>query len=201
MLQEQFNAQQRAIQIEGLRRANVLKDREIKQRRVWQLIASSGAALALLLCGFVFRLYRRSQRTQRQLELLNTELAFHSTHDALTGLLNRRSFRERMQVRAQRCDGGQGALPAECFVLLDIDHFKAINDRHGHAAGDEVLVEVARRAARGGRRTRRLRDALGRRGIPGLRRVAPTRPAMRAWCMRCSTRWPARRSRSRAARR
>jgi diguanylate cyclase (GGDEF)-like protein len=146
VLQEQFNAQQRAIQIEALRRENMVKDREIRQRRVWQLIASSGAALALLLCGFVYRLYRRSQRTQRQLELVNSELAFHSTHDALTGLLNRRSFRERMRQRAQG---------AECFILLDIDHFKAINDRHGHGAGDEVLVEVARR----------LREAVGQQGL------------------------------------
>jgi diguanylate cyclase (GGDEF)-like protein len=154
VLQEQFNAQQRATQIEGLRRENLVKDREIQQRRVWQMIASGGAALALLLCGFVYRLYRRSQRTQRQLELLNTELEFHSTHDVLTGLLNRRSFRDRMQLRAERMSAAHEALPAECFILLDIDHFKAINDRHGHGAGDEVLVEVARR----------LREAVGDRG-------------------------------------
>jgi diguanylate cyclase (GGDEF)-like protein len=155
VLQEQFNAQQRATQIEGLRRENLVKDREIQQRRVWQMIASGGAALALLLCGFVYRLYRRSQRTQRQLELLNTELEFHSTHDVLTGLLNRRSFRDRMQLRAERMAAAREALPAECFILLDIDHFKTINDRHGHGAGDEVLVEVARR----------LRDAVGDRGL------------------------------------
>jgi diguanylate cyclase (GGDEF)-like protein len=155
VLQEQFNAQQRAIQIEGLRHENLVKDREIQRRRVWQLIASSGAVLALLLCGFVYRLYRRSQRTQRQLELLNTELAFHSTHDALTGLLNRRSFREHMLVRDERAERDPAGFPAECFVLIDIDHFKAINDRHGHGAGDEVLVEVARR----------LREAVGERGL------------------------------------
>lgn len=155
VLQEQFNAQQRAIQIEGLRHENLVKDLEIQRRRVWQLIASSGTVLALLLCGFVYRLYRRSQRTQRQLELLNTELAFHSTHDALTGLLNRRSFREHMLVRDERAERDPARFPAECFVLIDIDHFKAINDRHGHGAGDEVLVEVARR----------LREAVGERGL------------------------------------
>jgi diguanylate cyclase (GGDEF)-like protein len=155
VLQEQFNAQQRATQIEALRRENLVKDREIQQRRVWQMIASGGAGLALLLCGFVYRLYRRSQRTQRQLELLNTELEYHSTHDVLTGLLNRRSFRDRMQLRVERTVGTHEALPAECYILLDIDHFKAINDRHGHGAGDEVLVEVARR----------LRAAVGDRGL------------------------------------
>ena len=137
VLQEQFDAQRRAIQIEGLRRENALKDEEIHKRRVWQLIASTGAAVALLACGFVWRLYRRSMRASGRLRELNEELAFHSTHDALTGLLNRRSFRAEMERRAPGTGG--------CFVLLDIDHFKAINDRLGHAAGDEVLVEVARR--------------------------------------------------------
>jgi diguanylate cyclase (GGDEF)-like protein len=137
VLQEQFNVQRRAIEIESLRRENVLKDAEIRKRRVLQLVAWTGAGLALLLCGFVWRLYRRSMRTSRQLRELNEELAFHSTHDALTGLLNRRSFRTAM---AQRQPG-----TSRCFVLLDIDHFKAINDRLGHAAGDEVLVDVARR--------------------------------------------------------
>jgi diguanylate cyclase (GGDEF)-like protein len=137
VLHEQFEAQRRAIQIESLRRENAMKDAQIRKRRVWQLIATGGAGLALVLCGFVWRLYRRSMRTSRRLAELNEELAFHSTHDALTGLLNRRSFRAAMAARTP----GAG----RCFILLDIDHFKAINDRLGHAAGDEVLVEVARR--------------------------------------------------------
>ena len=147
VLQEQFEAQRRAIQIEGLRRENAVKDAQIRKRRVWQLIATGGAGVALVLCGFVWRLYRRSVRTSARLRELNGELAFHSTHDALTGLLNRRSFRDAMAARAPG--------PGRCFVLLDIDHFKTINDRLGHAAGDDVLVEVARRlrAAVDGRST------------------------------------------------
>jgi diguanylate cyclase (GGDEF)-like protein len=137
VLQDQFDAQRRALQIEGLRRENALKDAEIHKRRVWQLIASTGAAVALLACGVVWRLYRRSVRASGRLRELNEELAFHSTHDALTGLLNRRSFRAEMAGRKPGTGG--------CFILLDIDHFKAINDRLGHGAGDEVLVEVARR--------------------------------------------------------
>jgi diguanylate cyclase (GGDEF)-like protein len=152
---EQFNAQQRAIQIESLRRENGLQDQELRRRRAWQIIASSGAALALLLCGFVFRLYRRSRRTQLRLEELNAELAFHSTHDALTGLLNRRSFREHMLGRQAQTKAQDKAQGEACYILLDLDHFKAINDRHGHGAGDEVLVEAARR----------LRAAVGERGL------------------------------------
>lgn len=60
-------------------------------------------------------------------------------HDALTGLPNRRVFQDRLQA-AVRC-----AEPGGAVVLIDLDRFKAVNDVYGHAAGDELLVEVARR--------------------------------------------------------
>lgn len=74
-------------------------------------------------------------------------------HDDLTGLLNRAAFRERLQQ--QLAGGGSVAV-----VVLDLDGFKLINDRHGHAAGDEVLRIIAARmghALRNG-------DVLGRLG-------------------------------------
>lgn len=76
-------------------------------------------------------------------------LTFQAQHDPLTGLLNRRAMQvllEREWLRHQRL-GEPFAL-----VSVDIDHFKRINDRHGHSAGDAVLREVAlllRDAARG----------------------------------------------------
>jgi diguanylate cyclase (GGDEF)-like protein len=82
-------------------------------------------------------LYRKSQATSRRLAELNAELAHRSAHDPLTGLYNRRSFVDRMRAQQAACN--------DCFTLLDIDHFKRINDQHGHAAGDAVLVEVGRR--------------------------------------------------------
>jgi len=62
--------------------------------------------------------------------------------DALTGLPNRRYFlhRARQLMRASRLQGRDVAV-----VMLDIDHFKPVNDSLGHAAGDVVLVEVGRR--------------------------------------------------------
>lgn len=136
-LQEQFNAKQRAAQIERLRQENAFKDAVIDNRNLRFALASLGAGIALLLSGFVFMLYRKSQRTGRRLAELNAELAHRSAHDPLTGLFNRRSFVDRMRERE--------AVSNDCFTLLDIDHFKRINDRHGHAAGDAVLVEVGRR--------------------------------------------------------
>ncbi|RZA29112.1 MAG: diguanylate cyclase, partial [Lysobacteraceae bacterium] len=136
-LQEGFNAKQRAAQIGRLRQENAVKDAEIDNRNLRLALASLGAAIALVMAGVATMLYRKSQRNSRRLAELNAELAYHSAHDPLTGLFNRRSFADRMHA--------QRAAPDDCFTLLDIDHFKRINDQHGHAAGDAVLVEVGRR--------------------------------------------------------
>ncbi|MEY4757261.1 MAG: hypothetical protein RJA34_2159 [Pseudomonadota bacterium] len=61
--------------------------------------------------------------------------------DPLTDILNRRGMTECMQAEVERCARGQASMG---ILWLDVDHFKAINDRHGHALGDEVLVTIAR---------------------------------------------------------
>jgi diguanylate cyclase (GGDEF)-like protein len=73
---------------------------------------------------------------------VNEQLLDQSERDPLTGLANRRRFQAEMQQLA-----GDGRLHGSVF-LIDIDHFKRINDRFGHAAGDHVLVEVARRLSK-----------------------------------------------------
>ena len=73
-----------------------------------------------------------------------------ATRDELTGLLNRRAVLERLHVELRERDR---ALPLLCVALIDLDHFKRINDNHGHAAGDQVLrrfAELARAEVRGG---------------------------------------------------
>jgi diguanylate cyclase (GGDEF)-like protein len=61
--------------------------------------------------------------------------------DALTGLLNRRSFQDRL---AEECDRGRRYGDGFALLLLDLDHFKAINDGFGHDLGDSVLAWVGR---------------------------------------------------------
>ncbi len=80
--------------------------------------------------------YRLARRLREQNQLL-AEL---SRTDALSGLLNRRHWEDAVAAEFERCarSGVRSSL-----LMLDIDHFKSINDRHGHPAGDEVIRNVA----------------------------------------------------------
>ena len=91
-------------------------------------------------------------------ERLVAELQTQARVDALTGLVNRRSFDEALESTLIRPVGAGTAL-----VLIDVDSFKTINDSHGHPVGDAVLVHLAERAARAGPHGRRRALAAGRR--------------------------------------
>jgi diguanylate cyclase (GGDEF)-like protein/PAS domain S-box-containing protein len=71
------------------------------------------------------------------------ELRRQALHDPLTGLPNRTLFSDRLAVAAARQERAEGGSLAVLF--LDLDDFKQVNDRHGHAAGDELLRVVADR--------------------------------------------------------
>lgn len=145
-LQEQFDTVQREKQIELLARANRLKDAEIANQRLQQMVALLGVVVTLMAGVFVFHLYQRVRRSNQQLREANLQLQFHAVRDPLTGLFNRRSFFELMNKRAVDAVTGrrEDDVP-DGLLVLDIDHFKAINDSLGHAGGDAVLVELAKR--------------------------------------------------------
>lgn len=88
---------------------------------------------ALLALALAYRM-RQYQDSRNQAELL-------AQQDALTGLNNRRAFLERATPHLKTAERHQR--PAS-LIMLDIDHFKSINDQHGHHAGDDALVEVSR---------------------------------------------------------
>lgn len=79
---------------------------------------------------------------QNQLQHENRSLAHRATHDGLTGLLNRAAFEEALE-HAVRTAAARNLHTA--VLYLDSDDFKDINDRHGHSAGDTVLIGIAQR--------------------------------------------------------
>ncbi|OYT95807.1 MAG: GGDEF domain-containing protein [Pseudomonas sp. PGPPP3] len=91
------------------------------------------------------------------LKLVEEELRALSITDALTGAFNRRYFQERLEGEIARAQRREGSL---ALVMLDIDHFKQVNDRFGHAAGDQVLTLFCQRLSQ---RLRRI-DVLCRLG-------------------------------------
>jgi diguanylate cyclase (GGDEF)-like protein len=109
------------------------------------IAAMNAGALDYLVKGEINpRVLERSLRYALKLGDTLEALRRLATRDPLTGLLNRREF-ERILIeeeeRVRRFNHSLG------LVMVDIDHFKAVNDTHGHAVGDVVLREVARRVA------------------------------------------------------
>ena len=77
---------------------------------------------------------------RRNLLVLNAKLAHQAQHDELTGCANRRRFGEAMAIAAAEAARGDTPL---ALALIDLDHFKLVNDRHGHPVGDRMLRHVS----------------------------------------------------------
>jgi diguanylate cyclase (GGDEF)-like protein len=98
------------------------------------------------------------------------EITHRASTDDLTGLANRRSFDDRFRQVCMDCDRfGQRA----AVVLMDIDHFKQVNDTHGHQVGDAVIRAVARALVDGVRSA----DTCARYGGEELALVLPGTPS------------------------
>lgn len=80
------------------------------------------------------------EKSQAKVQEQNKELTFLATRDALTGCLNRRSFSDNFKIAFQKArDSGQDL---SC-IMVDLDHFKQVNDNFGHSVGDEVIILLA----------------------------------------------------------
>lgn len=172
MMRHRFDASRRETENAALRaREDAQRQRldALMQARRWQGGALAlGGVLLLLLAWLAVRQLRRA-RVLREL----------AATDALTGIPNRRAI-EQFGARATRAAKSSGQPLA--VLAFDIDHFKQVNDRHGHAAGDEVLKRVAA-ACQGALRPG---DMVGRTGgeeflavLPGTRATHAARVAER----------------------
>jgi diguanylate cyclase len=92
----------------------------------------------------ITQLQQQVKKLEGELEETRKDLIrerYHANIDLLTGIPNRRAYQLRLQEERLRCQRDKKPL---CLAIWDIDHFKSINDRFGHQAGDRVLQCVAK---------------------------------------------------------
>ncbi len=145
-LQTKYETDKKQAQIELLGRENQVKSAELSNRRLQQRIWWLLALVFTLSLVIVTILYRKVRNANVRLEEKNLELKAQSVRDPLTGLYNRRHFQEYMrgyQPTEKRGAGTSREDVVGALFLLDVDHFKNINDTCGHAAGDAVLKAIA----------------------------------------------------------
>ncbi len=133
LLRSQFDADRQKLENERLAREKALRDRQLEallQARRWQWTAMALGGVLLLLLGAL--IMRQVVRLRRLREMAST--------DPLTGVANRRSIEHLGEQAIARARAAREPMSA---LAIDVDHFKQVNDRHGHLTGDQVLARIA----------------------------------------------------------
>lgn len=161
VMESAYRAQEAERQIELLQRDLEIQSLKLRQESLGRWLATFGVLSLLVIAGLLAFRYRESRRLGRQLSEANAELernrealaqanvelekraealAHAASIDPLTGIANRRAFVERFEVHWADAMSRHAPLS---IALIDVDHFKRINDTQGHAVGDAVLCALA----------------------------------------------------------
>ncbi|UJM99132.1 diguanylate cyclase [Rhodanobacter denitrificans] len=131
LMSYQFDTERRELENRKLAADKALKEQQLatlERVRGWQWLAILLAGLLLLMLWLAWRQLRQSRRLHRL-----------ALTDALTGISNRRHIEHTLHGAVEHARRGQREL---AVIMLDIDHFKRVNDSHGHPAGDQALEQL-----------------------------------------------------------
>ncbi|MDC8771097.1 GGDEF domain-containing protein [Roseateles albus] len=137
-LKIRYDSDRKQADLALLQRESSLVEQQLANRGLAQQASAAVAVLLVLTLVFVVMMVRKVRAARQRLQANELLLRAQSERDPLTDLANRRHLLAvmAMQPKAQFT----GAL-----LMIDIDHFKHVNDHHGHGVGDQVICEVARR--------------------------------------------------------
>ena len=142
------DAKEKQREIKSLKQQQAQQALQLKQQQETQSLLIIGmlgiGVLLLILLALIYALRRSKRIISRQNEALSAAIAnaeHMARRDALTHLLNRRGFLELMEYELEQQKRHDRPVS---IVIADIDHFKKLNDTHGHECGDKVLSQVAK---------------------------------------------------------
>lgn len=155
-LERAYQYEQKQHEIVELHNKNLLQTIELREQQQkrwrWSALAASSLVLLAILSSFSLRSKRKNMELaiqKNELAAINKKLQWQSDHDTLTGIFNRRFFENYMSAAKEDespspKETTESRLTGSLF-LIDVDHFKKVNDTFGHSAGDTVLKEVCSR--------------------------------------------------------
>lgn len=144
-IQEEYSAKEREQQIISLQKENELSALRIDTKNLQRNFALVVLIASLAIILLIYNRYSYSKRLNKSLYKKNLKLSDVSMRDSLTGLFNRRFISKEYIESLNKLDFNETKI---ALLMVDIDHFKLVNDTYGHDIGDLILKEFSSRLER-----------------------------------------------------